>query len=48
MIYPYDLNVEVIKGLGMKVPAKAGNPVPDSGKLNLPFCIYEKYGCRYG
>lgn len=43
-IYPYDLNVEVIKGLGMNVPKDAGKQMPEEfGKISLPFELYDDF-----
>lgn len=43
-IYPYDLNVEVVAGLGMKVPSDAGKENPmKNAPLKLPFTLYDDF-----
>ncbi len=41
-VYPYDLNAEVLEGLGFNVPAEAGSsaPVTDT-QIKLPYVIFD-------
>lgn len=43
-VYPYDLDEQIVKGLGFNVPKNIGKRNPESNKAEIPFVFYDDIG----